>query len=81
MQKNRYYQTNRQYRFPEVARFKDIEEDFPLVQEFLDFVCANHATLELDPDQRRRFALRFFKIDPDKLAREEEALQRIVDAL
>ncbi|MCE7922980.1 MAG: hypothetical protein DYG98_07970 [Haliscomenobacteraceae bacterium CHB4] len=81
MQQNRLYQPNRHYRFPEVARFKDIEEDFPLVQEFLDFVCANHTTLKLDPDHRRRLVLRFFKIDPDKLAREEEELQRIVDAL
>lgn len=81
MQQNRYRQESRQYRFPEVARFKDIEEDFPLVQEFLDFVCVSHKNLDLNPDQRRRLVLRFFKIDPDKLAREEEELQRIVDAL
>lgn len=81
MQQNRYRQANRQYRFPEVARFKDIEEDFPLVQEFLDFVCTSHKNLDLNPDQRRRLVLRFFKINPDKLAAEEEELQRIVDAL
>ena len=81
MQQNRLYQPNRHYRFPEVARFKDIEEDFPLVQEFLDFVCARHPALDLDADRRRRFVLEFFEIDPDKLAAEEEELQRIVDAL
>lgn len=81
MQQNCYRQESRQYRFPEVARFKDIEEDFPLVQEFLDFVCISHKNLDLNPDQRRRLVLRFFKINPDRLAAEEEELQRIVDAL
>ncbi len=81
MQKSRYAQPNRQYRFPHVARFKDIEEDFPLVQEFLDFVCFHYPTLNLDSDRRCRLVLEFFKIDPDKLAAEEEELQRIVDAL
>lgn len=81
MQVSPHPQLDRKYRFPQIACFKDIEEDFPLLQDFLDFICALHPAIDLSADQRRRLALEFFNIDPDQLAAEEEELQRIVDAL
>jgi len=81
MQASPHPQLDRNYRFPQIACFKDIEEDFPLLLDFLDFICVFHPVLDLNADQRRRLALEFFNINPDQLAAEEEELQQIVDAL